>query len=300
MEGLLSSYLGLVGVVLPLAACLLVGYFWQRFNRFEPAFVTFLVTRVSTPALVFHTLVTAPFEGSLLAQVAAMAVLSLVLCATFSLPVLRGLGARQPAHWMAAVFPNSGNFGLPVAYLSFGQEGFAVALIFFATCAIIQHSLGATAMRKQFSLRAVLVQPSLIAVALALLARAAPFTQVEPLMQTTRLLGGVTMPLMLLMLGNALARMPRAGLRGGVPVSVARLVLGPVAGCAAAWLLDVPAGIAAIGIVQMAMPVAVISHVYACAADPADADAVAGAVLISTLAALVLLPPLLQAVQAGL
>lgn len=296
MDKLLAGYVALGSVVLPLAGCLLIGYFWRRFNRFEPAFVTFLVTRISTPCLVFHTLATTPLDDRLLGQVALLALSSLALCAVLAWPLL---ATRNPAALMAAVFPNTGNFGLPVAYLGFGQAGFSVAVLFFASCAIVQHCLGSSVSGKGLRIGTFLRQPSLIAVAAALLSRQLPELPPDAVLQTTRLLGGITMPLMLLMLGNALAQMPREGLCGGMRIGVVRLVAGPVAGLAAGWLLGVPREVAVIGIVQMAMPVAVISYVYAGGGESRDADSVAGAVLLSTLAAVLLLPPLLWVVQGG-
>jgi predicted permease len=97
---------------------------------------------------------------------------------------------------------------------------------------------------------------------------------------------------MLLSLGHALAVIPAAGLRIGSIVGTMRLLLGLAAGYAAGWLIGLPDEFSNILALQMAMPCAAVSYMYARRYTDMG-DAAAGAVLVSTLSFLALAPALL-------
>ncbi len=286
-------YAELFGLMVPLAVCLTIGYVWSHVGRFQMEFCTVLVIRISTPALVFHTLSTIALEGSDLMEIALLAWAALLLCAVmgavclyvFRLPV----GGMLPA----VTFPNTGNFGLPISYLALGEQGFAVAVVFFASCAVAQHTLSSLALQKRFSFIRLFTLPPLVAVILAVIGRLSPFDMPGPVLETTRLLGALTVPLMLLVLGNALANMPRTSLRIGSVLAALRLCLGLFAAWVIVTALDVTDEFGLVVMIQMAMPTAVISYVYARASGAQVSDPVAGAVLISTLVSLITIPILL-------
>src|SRR5690606_19763067 len=112
------------------------------------------------------------------------------------------------------------------------------------------------------------------------------------LVATSRMLGAVTVPLMLLSLGHALALIPANGMRAGAVVAGLRLAVGLAAGYAVVWLLGLPDLLAGALALQMAMPCAVVSYMYARRYTDVG-DIAAGAVLVSTVVFLLLAPALL-------
>ena len=59
MLAITQFYLSAIVLMLPLLFCVGIGVFWgKRDIPFGGAFITTLVTSVTTPALVFHTFVT--------------------------------------------------------------------------------------------------------------------------------------------------------------------------------------------------------------------------------------------------
>ncbi|WP_246766849.1 AEC family transporter, partial [Bordetella pertussis] len=108
----------------------------------------------------------------------------------------------------------------------------------------------------------------------------------------SRMLGAVTVPLMLLSLGHALALIPANGMRAGAVVAALRLAVGLAAGYAVVWLLGLPDLLAGALALQMAMPCAVVSYMYARRYTDVG-DIAAGAVLVSTVVFLLLAPALL-------
>jgi len=286
-----------VGLVIPLVACLSVGYFWNRFGTFQLEFCTTLVLRVGTPTLIFHTLSTVSLDNSALARIASVSLIALLICALMAATLLAVIRAPIKDLLLAAVFPNSGNFGLPMAYLAFGERGFAIAVIFFTCCAIVQHTLGSLYLHQRGSWIRILTLPPLVAVVAAVALRSLNVTVPEPVLESTRMLGSLTVPIMLLVLGHALANMPRSSLPGGTLIASMRLGLGLISGLAVTQLFQLENEVAMVIILQMSMPVAVISYVYARPLGVAVSDTVAGGVLVSTVAAVVTLPLLVWWLQ---
>src|SRR5690606_37883502 len=131
----------LAGLTVPLAVCLAIGYFWNRYGTFQLEFCTTLVLRISTPALVFHTLSTVELDNGSLAEIAAVTLIALLVCAGAAALCLAALKMPVKDMLPAVVFPNTGNFGLPISYLALGDTGFAIAVIFYTCCSIIQHTI---------------------------------------------------------------------------------------------------------------------------------------------------------------
>lgn len=85
---LLHLYGSVAALLLPVAACAGVGAYWG-FNKlvYPGDFVSVPATKVATPALVFHTLLTTRLDDAQLLQVFG-AVAGLVVASTMGLPAL--------------------------------------------------------------------------------------------------------------------------------------------------------------------------------------------------------------------
>jgi predicted permease len=106
------------------------------------------------------------------------------------------------------------------------------------------------------------------------------------------LAGQLAIPLMLFTLGVAVARLTPRGVGRAAALSLAKLAMGIAAGIAAGWSFGLEPVAFAILVLQMATPVGVSSYLLAERFE-ADADAVAGYVVISTLISVLALPVLL-------
>jgi predicted permease len=118
-------------------------------------------------------------------------------------------------------------------------------------------------------------------------------TPVPPwIANTIELLGGITIPLMLITLGVSLARLGIRSLKLSLAIAVGRLVLGFGAALAVTSVLNLPDLVAKVLIVQSTMPVAVFSYLFA-HVYKRQPEEVAGAVVLSTLISFASLPLLL-------
>ena len=290
MLAIAQFYLSAIVLMLPLLSCVGIGVFWgKRDLPFGGAFITTLVTSVTTPALVFHTFVTTHLDDRALADVAAATLLALLLCALVCALLLK-LG-RLPVRTLlpTAFLPNAGNLGLPISQLAFGDAGLSVAVAFFAVNSFVMHTIAVRLLpgvNTKGSWKSPILLASVVAVAMRMLHIPVPAWLIE----TARMLGAVTV--MLLSLGHALALIPANGVRDGAKVAAMRLVTGLGAGLAIVWILDLEPVLAGALTLQMAMPCAVVSYMYAKRYTDMG-DTAAGAVLVSTVVFLLLAPLML-------
>jgi predicted permease len=111
----------------------------------------------------------------------------------------------------------------------------------------------------------------------------------EWLTRSLSLIGQAAIPLLLITLGVAVARLKPGRVGRAVWLSAAKLALGIGAGVAAGRAFGLDPVAFGVLVLQLATPVAVTSYLLA-ERYRADADAVAGLVMVSTLMAVVSLP----------
>jgi predicted permease len=288
----------LIAIIAPVFICAVIGFTWVKLKvAYDTAFVTTLATNVGTPALVFSTLVGQDLGASgLLDRMGSMALACVVAVAAMLVVgaiVLRMLRLSWGAYLPSLAFSNAGNMGLPLCLFAFGDQGLALAIIYFSVTSVLNFTVGVGLASGTMSPLVLLRTPVIWAVALSV---AVIVTEYEAPLWATRtiaLIGQVTIPLMLLTLGVSLARLGLRRLGRSTILAILRLALGFGAGVAVAWALDLDRVSGGVLIIQTAMPVAVFNYLFAqrYAREPED---VAGMVLISTVISFLTLPLLLS------
>ena len=220
---------------------------------------------------------------------AGAAALALACFAIIGALVLRA--ARLPFHTYlpALTFGNSGNMGLPVCLFAFGETGLALAIAFFTVGSISNFTFGVWISSGSISAASLLRTPLIYAVAISVIFMVAEIDVPPWLGNTTRLIGGMTIPLMLVTLGVTLAELRVTAFWRAFALSMLRLAMGFSVGYGLAGALGFTGVARSVLIVESAMPVAVFNFLFAQRYDRSPSE-VAGMVLISTVAALALLP----------
>jgi malate permease and related proteins len=286
-------------VIAPVFLCAVVGFLWaKRGERFEVAFVTRLVTFVGFPCLVFTTLVKAEITAQAMGVMGFASLATLAAFAAVAVPVLKLANLDRRAFLPAMIFANTGNMGLPLCLLAFGEEGLAFGISYFTVNSIILFILGPAIATGDASPARVLREPLVWSVALALVVKLADIPVPEWLFRSLDLIGGFAIPLMLIALGVSLADLKIASLGRSVSLSVFRLAMGFLVGWGAAALLGYEGAARGVLIIECAMPAAVFSYVYAQLHNTQPQE-IAGVVLISTLLSFATLPALLWFVIPG-
>ncbi len=283
----------IVGIVAPVFLCAAVGYGWIRLGRpFDRDLVTRLITDVGAPCLVFSGLISLDARSDDLTTIVGAALLAMACFAALGAAVLRL--ARLPAHTFLPplVFGNTGNMGLPLCLFAFGDEGLSLAVCFFATVAITHYSLGVWVWSGRVSvvelLRTPLFYGTLFGVAVLVADVAVPVW----LRNTTQLLGGFTIPLMMITMGVSLAELRLHGLPRTVALSILRLGMGVAVGFALSAVLGLEGVARGVVVIQCSMPVAVFNYLFAERYNRSP-EAVASLVVLSTILAFAMLPFLL-------
>jgi malate permease and related proteins len=288
MTILFSAYLATLIRLLPMIVCVGAGFVWgRRAQPYPTSFVSTLVTYIAIPALVFYTLMTTPLGADEMTWVLGVSTVALLLGGALVALILRLFNLPGQALGQTAWIPNAGNLGLPMAELVFGVEGLTVAIAFFAASSFVSFTLGLRWLTG--SAGKVWRQPVVWATVIAIAARYVDLYAPSWLLESAKLLGSMAVPLMLLTLGHTLSQLPRAGLKDGVGVAAARFGSGAIVAVLLFLPLGLSSSVAAPIALQMLMPCAVNSYLFA-RLHSDRGDAAAGAILISTLAFLLLAP----------
>lgn len=291
--------LDLLGIVVPVFACAMVGWTWAKLGKaFDGETVTGLTVQIGTPCLVFDTLTRLDLDLRVFAAMAGATLAAVAVSGVAAALWLRLCRLDRATFLPALMFPNAGNMGLPVCLFAFGEQGLALAISCFAAMVILQFSVGVGIAAGRVSLRLLATSPVLYAVVAALPVMAFDIQVPAMAAKTLNLLGGFTIPVMLIALGVSLAKLEVRSLGVGLAVATARLLIGFGAGAAAAWGFGLTGEAAGVLILQSSMPIAVFSYLFALRYGRRP-EAVAGAVLQSTLLGFVTLPAVIWLVRAG-
>ena len=284
-------------VLLPIIAPILIsvglGWGWVKSGRsMDISAVNTMVTNLGAPCLVFSSLVRLSVSPTALADMALATALAVAVFLAVGAVILRLARLSLPVYLPSLAFTNCGNMGLPLSLFAFGQMGLDLAAAYFAVSMVVMMVLGLWLVSGEPTPKKALTMPLPYAVAAALAFRAAEVEVPAWLYNSTDLLGGMTVPLMLLTLGVSLASMRVVGVRRALALATLRLAMGAAVGVAVAALFDFDGVARGVLIIQCAMPPAVFNYLFAQNYDRKPEET-ASVILISTLISFLTLPLLL-------
>jgi len=283
----------LAQILAPIFIAVLVGWALKRSGRSYPAdTIGVLVADVGAPCLVFHALVSLEVSGHTLEAVALASSLAILIFMVLGYLVLRVCGWPTNTFLPPIMFSNCGNLGIPLGLYAFGVQGEGLAVAVFAVFCAWQFSLGIWIWSGELSPRTLLRSPITAAAVLGVLCAMTDTAVPVWILNTAELLGGLTIPLMLITLGVSLASMRIHNLTRSLVISALRLLVGPLVGLMVSRLFGLEGMARAVLILQCAMPSAVFNYLLAQRYERA-ADDVASVIVVGTVASLLTLPLLL-------
>lgn len=283
----------LAAIILPVLVVPAIGFIWARSgNTFDNRFVTQLVTNIGTPALAADALTRIRVDTGALVEMAGLTALCFAGFIVLGLIVLKIMRLPNHSYLPALIFPNTGNMGLPLALFAFGNEGLAFAVVFFAISITSQFTIGMSLASGSFSFIRLARMPLIYAIIFALVVLSFGWQLPAYVSNTLQLLGGLTIPLMLLALGVSLAQLRVTRLPRNLLLSVVRLGGGALIGFSVGHFVGASDLATGVLMIQSTMPVAVFNYLFAqyYSREPAD---VASMVVITTALSFVTLPVLL-------
>jgi malate permease and related proteins len=277
-------------IVAPVGLLGAIGYLWVKAGfEYRLEFITRLSMTLSVPALIFTALMNTEIDPSALttmtlAAVAAYAILTVIL---WGFTRLAGLDRRT--YLAPLIFGNTGNVGLPLAMFAFGQAGFGYAVVIFAVMIVWSFTFGVWLVSGGGSLLRVVKEPVMAATLLGALFLWQGWHTPVWLTNSLQLLGQIAIPIMLITLGVAVARLSAGHMGRAITLSLFRALICTAVGIGVGLLFNLEPVAFAVLVVQITTPVAVTSYMLA-EKYGADSDAVAGLVIASTLLGVITLP----------
>ena len=286
----------LANIVLPVFICVGLGILWARVGTpFDTRLITSLVYNIGAPCLIIATFQKVTLSASAMAEIALATIACYASFCVISLVLIRILRLDVPSYLPALIFPLTGSMGLPVSYYAFGDEGLALAIVYFTFGAIGTFTLGAAIAAGNISIKKMLAAPVVYAVIIAIALQLTDVRLPDWIFNTADLLGGMVIPAQLVALGVSLLELRKRGIARSGFFGLFRLAMGMSIGFAIAEVFGLEGAARAIVIIQSAMPVAVSSYLFA-QQYKRRPEEVAGMVVVSTAISLVTLPLLLLAV----
>ena len=281
--------LRIVSIIFPLFAIVAAGWLYGRRHQPDMAFANQLNMDVFVPALVFAALAGKSFD-LVTYQALAIGGIAVVLgSGALSWPLARLLKVDAKTFLPPMMFNNSGNMGLPLAVLAFGEAALPAAVVLFLVENLLHFSLGAWMLDHRTRLANLWRLPMMLAALAGLAASLAGIALWPPLLTAIRMLGDICIPLLLFTLGVRLADASFHAWGIGLAGAVARPVLGMLIAWGAGWALGLSAQHQALLLVFGALPPAVLNYVFA-ERYRQEPDKVASIVMVGNVAALVFIP----------
>lgn len=256
-------FLRIVAVIFPVFAVVALGYWYGRVKKPDMKFANQLNMEIFVPALVFSALASKSFEIEsywLLAVGGAIVVLGSGLLAW---PVGRLLGIDSRIFVPPMMFNNSGNMGLPLAILAFGEEALPAAVMLFLVGNTLHYSLGTWMMSPNARILMLWKEPVIAASIAGLLVSVLKIEVWAPLYFAIDMVGDVSIPLLLFSLGVRLTQADFSDVKLGVIGGVLCPLTGLIFAALCVWLLPLSPEHTAMLIVFGALPPAVLSFVFA-------------------------------------
>ena len=202
-------------------------------------------------------------------------------------------------HWKTLLppmmFKNSGNLGIPLLLLAFGEKALPAILILFIVENTLHFSVGMWMLKPSTRNASFLKQPMLIATITGLVLAYFEINVPVWLVTGFELLGDIAVPLMLVALGVRLVSLDMSGWRLGLFGTLAS----PLSGLIIAWpvlgWLDLPAEQEKMAWIFAALPPAVLNYLVA-ERFKQEPDKVASIVMFSNAGAIFIIPLVLYLV----
>jgi len=201
-------------VIAPVFIIIATGFLIQRLALVENRSLSDLILYVFTPCLVFTSIVQSSLGERTWLDVALITVATALVMMSVSWSIGKALHLDQKslsAFILATSLVNTGNYGLPVNLLAFGQTGLQLAVVYFVVSSVLSYTLGVfvashgTQSLKE-SLRSVVRLPHIYAVLVAFAVKLLGVGVPDLIFEPVNLMGQAAIPVMLVVLGMELAQ----------------------------------------------------------------------------------------------
>lgn len=279
----------LLNIVIPVFAVVAVGFvFGRRQSNTDMSFINLANVAVFCPALVFSALIDNPIQiGTswplIVAGILVILLPGLMLCAF----KFKGLERRTLV--LGGMFRNTGNIGIPLMMLAYGDDKMGAIIILFVLSNVIQFSLGLFILSHQAGRWQWLKNPIVWAAILGLLLADHRSALPDFIYTSTDLLGQIAVPLMLFALGVRLASGEVGELGLAFKVNMSYLLAGTLSLLLVAWWLPLHPEWLQLLALSVMLPPAVLNYLL-CEQYQCQPNKMASIVLLGNVMSVLIIP----------
>ena len=286
-------FLTIVNIILPVIFVVFTGYLWNKYNKdFNPAAITKLVANIGLPCLIYDSLTRANLTINIYFKIFLSALLVLAIGFLFGYLLIKIFKLPSIKLTTPLMHPNTGNMGIPLSLLAFGNEGLALAAG-FASIVMVSHFTANTAISSgNYSIKKIIFSPVLLSLIFSIIVLFYKIEMPNFFNSITKILSGFVIPLVLLSLGISLSKINIKKLRIGLMLGFLKLISGPFIGLLVVYLLRLDGNVAKIIILQASMPAAILTYLIAAQNNSYEQE-IGTAVFVSTIGSIVSIPIIL-------
>ena len=279
----------LIAILFPIFGIVAAGYFYARRHKPEMAVANRLNMDVFVPALVFAAMAGKSFDIAVYAPLALGGFIVLASCGLLAWLMARLCGVQAKTLVPPMMFNNSGNIGLPLAVLAWGEAALPAAVILFMVENTLHFSFGARLLDPKTRLLTLWRIPVVFAAIAGFTVALLKIPVWQPFVIAIKMLGDVSVPLLLFSLGVRMTDVSFSEWKVATSSAILRPLAGMLIAAGVIQLLGLQGRDAAMLLVFGALPPAVLNFLFA-ERYKQEPQRVASIVLIGNLAALVFLP----------
>lgn len=282
-------FLTLANIILPVFLIISVGAFYSYQFKPDIRWVNKLNMDVFIPALIFSVLSSSDFQLINYLHLAFGVVVVVLGSGLILWPLVKPLKVSAKTFLPPMMFNNTGNMGIPLLVLAFGEAALPAAVTIFITVTLLHFTLGLYILDRRTRLSSLFKIPIVLASLVGLVFSCFNFNLPSSLALPVEMLGQVSIPLMLFALGVRLLDVDLSDMRLGMVGAIACPISGILLAYLIAPLLTLPDQQWGILLVFAAMPPAVLNFMLA-EQYQQEPKRVASIVLAGNFASLVFIP----------
>lgn len=276
--------------LMPIVILIIIGYYWKKKELpFDKDMISSLIMNLGTPALLLASINNKDLTVDNMITILFYGTSIIIVCTILTIIYLKFEGKEVRPYLQSFIFPNTGGLGIPIVYVLLGETAFVYAITFSTLINIYHFTIGLWLSNNSFNLKKALQTPVLYALVLALVFKGTNTPIPSVIEDVCKMLGGITIPLMLLAFGTSLFGIKIGENIKAIRMGVARVIIGFIIVFAAFHFGNFEHVIISTLLIQYSMPIATTSYLFALRFEGPHKE-IAVMTASSTIAILFLLP----------
>ncbi|MBM6552380.1 AEC family transporter [Marinomonas ostreistagni] len=284
-----SLFQQIFNTVFPLIIIVLIGFFYARARPTDMSVANRINMSVFIPALIFSVMASKEFHIQAYLPLVAAGAFVVLGSGLVAWPIARLLGYEFKTFVPPMMFNNSGNLGIPLMVLAFGEAALPIAVVLFLIENLLHFTAGMYLLNPRTQLRNLLKMPMIIATAVGVIWSWQGLQMPEAIGTGIDMLGQISIPLMLFALGVRMKDVDFGQWRIGVVSGFVSPISGLVAAYVFYWLFGLREDWFGYLVIFACLPPAVLNYMVAEMFEQ-EPQKVASIVLLGNLLSLVCIP----------